>query len=232
MAKCPKCSSRKGKRLCPALGVEICPICCGEGRLNTIPCPRSCEYLQGELYQLRRRKERAASRGREFLDSIRSLFPRQELADFAFKLQADAYYFLRRERPADDATVAQAFEHLCGVLGPVYVPSSSPHPLARFLEERLQDAARYGGGGSLGTKDRIRVCRDLARHVGSLGGAGSFHYQERVAGYFDALDFEADLDYSPRDSEGRSPGGDDSPRTASGLVLPPSAETLRGRGTP
>jgi len=59
MAKCPRCSSRKGKRRCPALEVEICAQCCAEGRLTTIACPQTCEYLASELYQHERRKVRA-----------------------------------------------------------------------------------------------------------------------------------------------------------------------------
>jgi hypothetical protein len=232
MAKCPKCSSRKAKRSCPALGTEICPICCGEGRLKTIACPESCSYLQSELYQHRRRKERAASRGRDFLESTRSLFPREELVDFAFKLQADVYYFLRNERKADDATVSRAFGHLCGVLGPVYVPSSSAHPLDRFLEERLADTSRYPESPDLTKADRVRVCRDLGRHVASLGGEGSYRYDELLGSFFDSLDFEADLDYSPMDAQERSPGGTNPQQTASGLVLPSSQEAFRRRGAP
>ncbi len=43
--KCPLCNARKGKRLCPALGKEICPQCCGEKRVSEIPCPADCSYL-------------------------------------------------------------------------------------------------------------------------------------------------------------------------------------------
>jgi hypothetical protein len=42
MAKCPKCSTRKAKRSCPGIGGEICPSCCAENRLKSIPCPQDC----------------------------------------------------------------------------------------------------------------------------------------------------------------------------------------------
>ena len=44
-APCPLCSARKAKRLCPALGHEICPVCCATKRLTQIRCPSGCSYL-------------------------------------------------------------------------------------------------------------------------------------------------------------------------------------------
>lgn len=45
MALCPLCTSRKGKRACPAKGASICSICCGEKRVVEIACPSDCVYL-------------------------------------------------------------------------------------------------------------------------------------------------------------------------------------------
>ena len=42
---CPVCHSRKAKRLCPALGKDICTVCCGTKRLVEIACPPDCGYL-------------------------------------------------------------------------------------------------------------------------------------------------------------------------------------------
>ncbi len=42
---CSICEKRRPKRYCPAVGGEICAICCGEGREETITCPLDCEYL-------------------------------------------------------------------------------------------------------------------------------------------------------------------------------------------
>jgi len=44
---CPLCRARKGRRACPAKGVEICPHCCGEKRRVEIDCPEDCAYLGG-----------------------------------------------------------------------------------------------------------------------------------------------------------------------------------------
>ncbi|HXW06204.1 MAG TPA: hypothetical protein VD833_13285 [Vicinamibacterales bacterium] len=42
---CPLCRTRRAKRGCPALGRDICPVCCGTKRLVEIDCPQSCPYL-------------------------------------------------------------------------------------------------------------------------------------------------------------------------------------------
>jgi hypothetical protein len=43
--RCPSCRARPAKRSCPALGREICPVCCGTKRGVEIECPADCPYL-------------------------------------------------------------------------------------------------------------------------------------------------------------------------------------------
>ncbi len=42
---CPVCNQRKSRRACPALGRDICAVCCGTKRLVEIKCPADCGYL-------------------------------------------------------------------------------------------------------------------------------------------------------------------------------------------
>jgi len=42
---CPLCGQRKARRGCPALGKQICAVCCGTKRLVQIACPSDCAYL-------------------------------------------------------------------------------------------------------------------------------------------------------------------------------------------
>ena len=42
---CPVCQQRKAKRACPALGKQICAVCCGTKRVVEIHCPQDCGYL-------------------------------------------------------------------------------------------------------------------------------------------------------------------------------------------
>lgn len=45
-AVCPICEVRAPRRYCPSQREEICAICCGEGREETIDCPLDCEFLR------------------------------------------------------------------------------------------------------------------------------------------------------------------------------------------
>ena len=42
---CPLCQKRPAKRSCPALGQEICTVCCATKRLVEIQCTENCRYL-------------------------------------------------------------------------------------------------------------------------------------------------------------------------------------------
>ena len=48
MAKCVHCGQRKGKRRCPAVEGDICTLCCGTVRGQTIECPETCVFWTGE----------------------------------------------------------------------------------------------------------------------------------------------------------------------------------------
>jgi hypothetical protein len=60
--RCPLCRTRKARRRCPALGRDICALCCGTKRLAEIRCPADCGYLasarQHPPAALQRRQER------------------------------------------------------------------------------------------------------------------------------------------------------------------------------
>jgi hypothetical protein len=43
---CVICTTRKPRRRCPAVGGDICSVCCGTGRENSIDCPLDCDYLK------------------------------------------------------------------------------------------------------------------------------------------------------------------------------------------
>jgi hypothetical protein len=43
--KCVICGIRKPKRHCPGVHGDICTICCGTEREQTVLCPLECEYL-------------------------------------------------------------------------------------------------------------------------------------------------------------------------------------------
>ncbi|MDH4197496.1 MAG: hypothetical protein OEW05_08830, partial [Candidatus Aminicenantes bacterium] len=67
MGLCRHCGKRKAKRSCPALGSELCSLCCGTLRERELHCPSSCRTLaEHKPYQEKRILERRAERaGRE-----------------------------------------------------------------------------------------------------------------------------------------------------------------------
>ncbi|MCS7043560.1 MAG: hypothetical protein NZR01_12295 [Bryobacteraceae bacterium] len=44
--RCHLCGSRPPRRACPALGRDICAICCGGQREESIDCPLDCPHLR------------------------------------------------------------------------------------------------------------------------------------------------------------------------------------------
>jgi len=42
---CAICGIRKAKRHCPGISADICTVCCGTEREQTVDCPLGCEYL-------------------------------------------------------------------------------------------------------------------------------------------------------------------------------------------
>jgi hypothetical protein len=163
------------------------------------------------------------SRGKPLLQALTRLFPSQEAHDFALNLQADIYFYLREHGPADDETVARALESLKSSFSRILLPEAAPSGLARFLIERLGDGRRYPVGPKFTPEERLRAVGTLVAFVlslrpGSLPADGSRRYNELISSFFDALDFEADLDYSPYDTTESPPP---ERRTESGLILPP-----------
>ncbi len=43
---CKLCQVRRSRRACPGVGGDICAVCCGTGREETISCPLDCPYLR------------------------------------------------------------------------------------------------------------------------------------------------------------------------------------------
>jgi hypothetical protein len=43
---CAICELRKPRRYCPGVRGDICSLCCGNEREQTVSCPLSCEYLR------------------------------------------------------------------------------------------------------------------------------------------------------------------------------------------
>lgn len=223
MAKCPKCESRKGKRYCPALDDGICPSCCAEHRLETIACPQDCPHLKAEFYQLERRAQKAKSHGKRFLESIGKLFFTEESRQFAYHVQADCYWWMRKSGPLENGTVLQVLDQVKASLSPIQLPEAGTHPLAQFLGQLLETSHRYRKlrGAQFRDAHVNRALSTLADRVRSLGDEASDEFYRDLESYFGELDFEADLQYSPeeelREAKTRPQGYQ---KRQSGLIIP------------
>ena len=75
---CPLCERRRARRACPALGHQICAVCCGTKRVTEITCPPDCGYLASAKTHPPAALQRQQERDAQFvLPVIRGLSERQ-----------------------------------------------------------------------------------------------------------------------------------------------------------
>jgi hypothetical protein len=113
------------------------------------------------------------------------------------RLFADIHYFAAHEGPVEDRAVAEASDALGRLASSPGAPPGPLPPLALYLRERLEDAKRYPEGLAAG----LRILAAIAGWVPSAGKEGTRRLEEEAASFFGHLDFETDLDYSPRDGK-------------------------------
>jgi hypothetical protein len=152
---CPLCSARRARRSCPALGRQICAICCGTKRLVEIQCPADCAYLASA------REHPPASTVRRQQQDVEALL--HHLRDFN-RTQTELFFligaFLLRYEPPGlhsllDVDVAEAAAALAGTSetatrGVIYEhrPASMPADrLATALKPVIAEAGRQLGSG-------------------------------------------------------------------------------------
>ena len=229
MAKCSKCSSRKGKRPCPALAGNICSTCCGEHRQRDIACPTDCPYLGGEDYQRIRRRDRSQSRGRALINALSQQFgedgPEKQ---FVSALITEIYAYSAQNRATDDAEVSTAIDDLHGLLGKIFVAGSAPGPLTLFLQRRAETVPALGTSRLLSSDGRIRTLKTFGNFLEETiqrrkRDPSLPSFMTLLHGLFDPLDLEQDLGYvwdtAGQESDGPKPTYE---RRSSGLIVPPT----------
>jgi hypothetical protein len=182
---CPLCHQRKAKRACPALGRQICAVCCGTKRLVEIACPADCVYLTSArihppaVVQKQQEHDRAA-----LLPLMQGLSERQArlflmLAAVISRHQGDPLQKLV------DSDIAAAAEALAATLetavrGIVYEHQPPSLPAARLMAELKALVAEISkSGGSALERDLaigLRRIEQAARQ--SDGKAQSTDFQE------------------------------------------------------
>lgn len=186
---CPLCGQRRARRACPALGHDICPVCCATKRQVEIRCPAGCPHLvaaKAHPSAVARRQQEADLR--ELMGGVGRLSEGQ--LQLFFLIQS---YFLRPAAAGHprivDAEVADAAGALAGTFetasrGVIFEhPAATPagRRLAAELLGVLQEAGK--GGGSRFEREVATVLRAIERGARPAGGAlpGSRAYLELVA---------------------------------------------------
>ena len=187
---CPLCRQRKVKRACPALGQDICAICCGTKRIVEISCPATCVYLEHA-----HRHPAAAVKRQQEADLLVLMTALGRVSEPQLQL----FFFLQttilRFKPdafseISDADVADAAGALAasletagrGVLYEHQTTSVAAGALRRELKTVLEQVGR--GGGSRFERDAAEVLRGIergARHDTLGAGAGPRDYLSLVA---------------------------------------------------
>ena len=113
MAKCGICSKKKGKRYCLPIDNVICPVCCAESRGRKIDCNEDCRYLEGAVFEKKRKEEKKYAQlmsevGHGQFDDI---FQQSPVAEMAYDIESfirDAY--IRGNVEITDTTVLEAYK--------------------------------------------------------------------------------------------------------------------------
>jgi hypothetical protein len=137
---CPLCRKRRAKRACPALGQQICAVCCGTKRLVEIRCPADCGYLRSSQSHPPARVQRQRERDLSHLaPTIAGLADRE--AEILFVVAT----FLSTYRPAGferlvDADVAEAASALAATYetslkGVIYEHRAASLPAQRLTTD-------------------------------------------------------------------------------------------------
>lgn len=208
MAKCARCETRKARRHCPALGSEICSLCCGRIREKEVRCPPGCEHLAPHAsYQEQKDSERRAAAPAGRAPGRRVPAPDERTAWLLFTIEAALHEIALRTPGFKDADALLACE-------------DAGEKLARG-ERRLilpGDSLRPGNPAGEALALAVGRCR-YERTTLLLGASESYTPQEQasaldvVAGTIKALardprDGRAFLDrLAERFGRGRGPAG-------------------------
>ena len=164
---CPVCGQRKARRGCPALGKQICAVCCGTKRLTEIACPGDCPYLAAA----REHPPAAALRQHQhdvalFVRFARDLNERQ--SQLLFLIVTFLFHYEAPElQPLIDEDVTQAMAAMAATFetasrGVIYehrAGSPSAERLVNGLKPLLSKAEQ--GGGTAFQRDAGVVLRRI-----------------------------------------------------------------------
>ena len=166
---CPLCRRRRPRRACPALGHQICAVCCGTKRLREIRCPSDCTYLVSARTHPPAVVQRQQERDARFLLPVIDGLGRRQYQLF-FVVQATIQRLAETdELPVNDDVVRDTAQALAATFetaskGIIFEhrPSSLPaERLARELKPLLE--GKDGRGPVASERDLAEVLRRVER---------------------------------------------------------------------
>jgi hypothetical protein len=209
---CPSCGERKGRRSCPAIGRQICTVCCGTKRQVEIRCPSDCPYLttarQHPPAVVQRRRER---QGR-FLATVVDGLTQGQYQLFLLLQIAVAGHAARtapgpRDRDIADAAGALAATYETASKGIIYEHHAAGLPAQRLVADLRAAVEAVGREGRVprdadlaaALRRTERAAREAEREFG-----GEEAYRDLLADLFPAAGDQpapgaaADAPASPR----------------------------------
>jgi hypothetical protein len=210
---CPLCVRGRARRACPAVGRQICTVCCGTKRLVEIACPNDCPYLATSREHppaaLVRRQQRDVG---ALERAVRDLGERQAQLFFVIHSFLDRYEAPEFQALVDD-DVIEAMAALAGTYetaarGVIYVhrPAAlSADRLATALRPVIVEAGKHAG--SAFDRDAAVVLRrieETAREVAAGDPSNRRAYLDLIGRVLQA------------DKEADATGGVETPR----LIVP------------
>lgn len=172
---CPLCTRKNARRACPALGRDICAVCCGTKRLTEIQCPPDCVYLASS----RQHPPAAVVRRHErdlgwLIEHMRDLGERQSRLFFLVASFLARYEAGELQQPLD-ADAAEALGALASTLetsvrGVIYEHHATSVPAEQLLAALTPLLTEAGkGGGTPFERDAAVVLRRLEAAARDLG---------------------------------------------------------------
>jgi hypothetical protein len=162
---CPLCGIRRARRSCPAVGQQICAVCCGTKRITQIACPSDCSWLlsarEHPAAAVVRQQQRDVALG---MQMIRDFDQRQSqlfllITSFLIRYRAPEL------QPLVDDDVVEAMASLASTYetaarGLIYEHRPASLPAERLVSALRPILAEAGeGGGSAFERDVAVVLR-------------------------------------------------------------------------
>jgi hypothetical protein len=190
---CPLCRKRPAKRGCPALGQQICTVCCATKRLVEIRCPDDCRYLESGQRHPAAVVKRQIDRDVALLMATVGPLSEQQLQLFFLLQSMVLSYKPEGLARAIDADVALAAGALAGTLEAANKGVIFEEATASVVAEGLRRAMRpvldeiTKNSGSRAEREIASVLRAIergARHEGGHIPDGDTSYLDLVGRVF------------------------------------------------